>query len=358
VKDGRIVFDKSYGSHTFRDKYKVQKSDLYDIASITKVAATTLSLMKLQENGDLSINDKMVKYVPELIGTNKAHMTIKMVLEHKAGLKSWIPFYKSTISDSTIYDSLYSKTASETHTYVGNDLYLLSSYRKQILTQILDSELGTIGKYKYSDLGMILMKDLIERVTGVPMEYYVDSVFYQPMGIDRMTYLPLNKFEKSSIVPTSISPDMRKGLVHGFVHDPAAAMLGGISGHAGLFSNSKSLAILMKMLLNGGVYHGSRYLKKETIIQFTSKQSRDSRRGIGWDKPEFNRRYVNLASDYASTACFGHTGFTGTMVWADPKYDLIYVFLSNRVYPSQENKKLLRQNVRTNIMDVIYESFL
>jgi CubicO group peptidase (beta-lactamase class C family) len=300
----------------------------------------------------------MVKYVPELIGTNKAHMTIKMVLEHKAGLKSWIPFYKSTISDSTIYDSLYSKTASETHTYVGNDLYLLSSYRKQILTQILDSELGTIGKYKYSDLGMILMKDLIERVTGVPMEYYVDSVFYQPMGIDRMTYLPLNKFEKSSIVPTSISPDMRKGLVHGFVHDPAAAMLGGISGHAGLFSNSKSLAILMKMLLNGGVYHGSRYLKKETIIQFTSKQSRDSRRGIGWDKPEFNRRYVNLASDYASTACFGHTGFTGTMVWADPKYDLIYVFLSNRVYPSQENKKLLRQNVRTNIMDVIYESFL
>jgi CubicO group peptidase (beta-lactamase class C family) len=151
---------------------------------------------------------------------------------------------------------------------------------------------------------------------------------------------------------------MRDGLVHGFVHDPAAAMLGGVSGHAGLFSNSKSLAILMKMLLNGGVYNGKRYLEKETITQFTAKQSRDSRRGIGWDKPEFNKRYINLASDYASSSCFGHTGFTGTMVWADPKYDLIYVFLSNRVYPSQENKKLLRQNVRTDIMDVIYESFL
>ena len=347
VKDGRIVFDKSYGNHTFSSNSKVQKSDLYDIASITKVAATTLSLMKLQENGDLSINDKMVKYLPELIGTNKAHMTIKMVLEHKAGLKSWIPFYKSTIIDSITYDSVYSNIATDTHTYVGNDLYVLSSYKKQIL----DSELGPIGKYKYSDLGMILMKDLIECVSGVPLNYYIDSVFYKPMGIDRMTYLPLNKFKKSSIIPTSISPDMRKGLVHGFVHDPSAAMLGGISGHAGLFSNSKSLAILMKMLLNGGVYNGNRYLKKETITQFTSKQSRDSRRGIGWDKPEFNRRYINLASDYASTSCFGHTGFTGTMVWADPKYDLIYVFLSNRVYPSQENKKLLRQNVRTDIMD-------
>tara|TARA_Y100000385_G_scaffold145562_1_gene151166 strand:- start:6713 stop:9628 length:2916 start_codon:yes stop_codon:yes gene_type:complete len=358
VKDGRVVFDKSFGNHTFSSKSKVQKSDLYDIASITKVAVTTLSLMKLQENGDLSINDKMVKYLPELLGTNKAHMTIKMVLEHKAGLKSWIPFYKSTIKDSTTYDSLYSKIASDTHTYVGNDLYVLSSYKKQMLKQILDSKLGPIGKYKYSDLGMILMKDLIERITGVSVDYYVDSVFYRPMGIDRMTYLPLNKFDKSAIIPTSISPDMRKGLVHGFVHDPAAAMLGGISGHAGLFSNSKSLAILMKMLLNGGVYNGNRYLKKETITHFTSKQSSDSRRGIGWDKPEFNRRYINLASDYASKACFGHTGFTGTMVWADPKYNLIYVFLSNRVYPSQENKKLLRQNVRTDIMDVIYESFL
>lgn len=358
VKDGRVVYDKGFGSHTFRNKSKVKKTDLYDIASITKVAATTLSLMKLQEEGELSINDKMVKYLPELIGTNKSHMTIKMVLEHKAGLKSWIPFYKSTITDTFVFDSIYSNTASDSHTYVGNELYMLSSYKKQIRKEILNSELGTIGKYKYSDLGMILMKDLIERITGVAMEYYVDSVFYRPLGIERMTYLPLNKFDKSSVIPTSISPDMRDGLVHGFVHDPAAAMLGGVSGHAGLFSNSKSLAILMKMLLNGGVYNGKRYLQKETITQFTAKQSRDSRRGIGWDKPEFNKRYINLASDYASSSCFGHTGFTGTMVWADPKYDLIYVFLSNRVYPSQENKKLLRQNVRTDIMDVIYESFL
>tara|TARA_B100001059_G_scaffold97443_1_gene96715 strand:+ start:2750 stop:5671 length:2922 start_codon:yes stop_codon:yes gene_type:complete len=358
VKNGRVVYDKGFGSHTFRNKVNVKKTDLYDLASITKVAATTLSLMKLQEDGELSINDKMVKYLPELISSNKSHMTIKMVLEHKAGLKSWIPFYKRTVMGTPVFDSIYSQTATDTHTYVGNDLYILSSYKKQIRKEILNSELGTVGKYKYSDLGMILMRDLIERVTGVALEYYVDSVFYRPLGVKRMTYLPLNKFKKSEIIPTSISPDMRDGLVHGFVHDPAAAMLGGVSGHAGLFSDSKSLAILMKMLLNGGMYNGVRYLKKETISRFTSKQSRDSRRGIGWDKPEFNRRYINLASDYASSMCFGHTGFTGTMVWADPKYDLIYVFLSNRVYPSQENKKLLRQNVRTNIMDIIYESFL
>lgn len=357
AKQGRVVYHKSFGNHTFTSNEKVKNTDLYDIASITKVAATTLALMKLEENGDLSINDKMVRYLPELMGTNKSHLTIKMVLEHRAGLKSWIPFYKSTVSDSAVFDSIYSTTPSDSHTYVGNQLYILSDYKKQILQEIYTSELETIGKYKYSDLGMILMKDLIERITGTTLEHYVDSVFYQPMGIERLTYLPLNKFEKSAIVPTSISPDMRKGLVHGFVHDPAAAMLGGVSGHAGLFGNATSIATLMKMLLNGGAYDGKRYLKEETIQRYTARQSRESRRGLGWDKPEFNKRYINLASDYASTACFGHTGFTGTMVWADPTYDLLYVFLSNRVYPTQENKKLLRQNVRTDIMDVVYESF-
>lgn len=202
------------------------------------------------------------------------------------------------------------------------------------------------------------MKELIENVVGTDFSDFVNGAFYDPMGIDRLTFLPLDKFEQSDIVPTSISPDMRKGLVHGNVHDPAAAMLGGISGHAGLFGNAQSLAALMQMLLNDGVYNNVQYLKKETIAEFTKKHHSDSRRGIGWDKPEMNRKKVNPASDRASTLCFGHTGFTGTMVWVDPKYDLVYVFLSNRVYPTQENKKLIRTGVRTNIMDVIYESFL
>jgi CubicO group peptidase (beta-lactamase class C family) len=178
------------------------------------------------------------------------------------------------------------------------------------------------------------------------------------MGIERLTFLPLDKYKKVEIVPTSLSPDMRKGLVHGTVHDPGAAMLGGVSGHAGLFANAESLATLMQMLLNGGEYNNVRYLEQSTIDKFTARQANDSRRGIGWDKPEMNRKKINPASDLASSSCFGHTGFTGTMVWVDPKYDLVYVFLSNRVYPTQDNRKLIRSGVRTNIMDVIYESFL
>lgn len=359
AKNGRIVYNKSFGKHTFNSSKKVQNSDLYDLASITKVAATTVSLMKLDEDGLLSINDKMVKYLPELAETNKAHMTIKMVLEHKAGLKDWIPFYYETTKDQNIYDSIYTSELDELHTIsVGNGLYILGDYKQNIMQRIYDSPLGTVGKYKYSDLGMILMKELIERVTGNNFNEYVAALYYEPMGIDRLTFLPLDKFDLSEIVPTSVSPDMRKGLVHGNVHDPAAAMLGGVSGHAGLFGNAESLAVLMQMLLNGGVYNNVQYLEKATIDKFTAKQSNASRRGIGWDKPEMNRKRVNPASDLASPKCFGHTGFTGTMVWADPKYDLVYVFLSNRVYPTQENRKLIRDGVRTNIMDVIYQSFM
>ncbi len=359
AKSGRIIYNKSFGKHTFNSKVAVKNTDLYDLASITKVAATTLTLMKLVEDGKLSLDDKMAKYLPELEGTNKAHMTIKMVLEHKAGLKDWIPFYYETINDQEIYDSIYSSLPTDLHTIdVGNNLFMLNTYKGRILERIYESQVGTVGKYKYSDLGMILMKELIEKVTGENFQDYVNALYYEPMGIERLAFLPLKKFELSEIVPTSLSPDMRKGLVHGTVHDPGAAMLGGVSGHAGLFGNAESLAALMQMLLNGGIYNNVRYLKPETIAKFTAKQAIDSRRGIGWDKPEMDRRKGNPASDLASSECFGHTGFTGTMVWADPNYDLIYVFLSNRVYPTQENRKLIRDGVRTNIMDVIYESFL
>lgn len=359
AKGGKIVYSKSFGKHTFSSKQQVQNTDLYDLASITKVAATTLSVMKLVEDEQISLDDKMAAYLPGLVGTNKANMTIRQVLEHKAGLKGWIPFYHETTKDPAVYDSVYSNKITETHTVsIGNGLYILADYKNTILQRIYDSDLGVNGRYKYSDLGMMLMKELIEEVTGTTFQDYVNGAYYQPMGIQRLTFSPLEKYTTSEIVPTSISPDMRKGLVHGTVHDPAAAMLGGVSGHAGLFGNTASLAALMQMLLNGGVYNNVRYLKKETIDLFTKRQASDSRRGIGWDKPEMNRKRVNPASDLASIKCFGHTGFTGTMVWADPEYDLIYVFLSNRVYPTQENRKLIRTGVRTEIMDVIYQSFL
>ncbi len=359
VKDGRVVYNKSFGHHSTNSSKEVENSDLYDLASITKVAATTLSLMKLVDDGEIALDDKMAKYLPELWETNKAYITIRMVLEHKAGLKPWIPFYYETIDNPTIYDSVYSTTKTDLHTIdVGNGIYMLESYKEHIFNQIYESPLGPKGRYKYSDLGMILMKELIERVTGTNFENYVNTTFYAPLNLHRLTFLPLDKYEKREIVPTSLSPDMRKGLVHGNVHDPGAAMLGGVSGHAGLFGNAESLAILMQMIMNGGTYNNVRYLKQETVDQFTKRQASDSRRGLGFDKPEFNKRRINPASDYASRDCFGHTGFTGTMTWADPKYDLVYVFLSNRVYPNQDNKKLITEGVRTEIMDVIYQSFL
>ena len=359
AKSGNIIYNKSFGKHTFSSSNKVQNEDLYDLASITKVAATTVTLMKLHEEGLIDINDKMSFYLPELIGTNKENMVIKNVLEHKAGLKSWIPFYYATVEDRKIYDSIYSAKYSETHSVsLGNGLYILNDYKAQIMRTIYESEMKVPGKYKYSDLGMILMKELIERVTGSEFHSFVEDAFYKPMGLKRLTFLPLEKYSEKDIVPTSVSPDMRKGLVHGTVHDPAAAMLGGVSGHAGLFGNAESLATLMQMLLNGGELNNIKYLEESTIEMFTKRQCNDSRRGIGWDKPEMDRRRINPASDYASSLCFGHTGFTGTMVWVDPKYDLIYVFLSNRVYPTQENKKLIREGIRTDIMDVVYQSFL
>ena len=359
AKDGRIVYNKSFGKHTFSSPNEVKNSDLYDLASITKVAATTVTLMKLQEKGLISIDDQMSKYLPELEETDKSKMTIKMVLEHKAGLKDWIPFYTETMGNQVIYDSVYACEMNDSHCiYVGNQLYVLNDYKDHILQRIYDSELGAVGHYKYSDLGMILMKELIERVTKTSFEQYVSDVFYTPMGLNRLTFLPLYKFNSDEIVPTSISPDMRKGLVQGMVHDPAAAMLGGVSGHAGLFGNAESLASLMQMLLNGGEYKNVQYLKPETINSFTAKQSTNSRRGLGWDKPEMDKNRSNPACDYASEETFGHSGFTGTIVWVDPKYDLIYVFLSNRVYPTQDNRKLIEMGVRKNIMNAVYESFL
>ena len=213
------------------------------------------------------------------------------------------------------------------------------------------------GKYEYSDLGFILMQHVVEKITGTSLDKYVDSVFYKPLGLGTMTYKPREKFSVSHIIPTEQDTYFRHQLVHGDVHDPAAAMLGGVSGNAGLFSDANDLAILMQMMLNGGQYAGVRYLKPETIKLFTGKQYETNRRGLGWDKPASGSK-LSPASQYASDLSFGHTGFTGTCVWADPKYNLVYVFLSNRVYPDASNNNLLKNNIRTEIHDVIYKSFL
>ncbi|MCB9245591.1 MAG: serine hydrolase [Flavobacteriales bacterium] len=354
---GKIIWNKGYGYHTYDNKEKVETSDLYDLASITKIAATTIATMKLVEEGRLKLDDRLSKYLKDLDTTNKKHVTVREVLTHSAGLKDWIPFYKASVSDPVAYDTIYSKVPDDRFCIkVDDNLYMCKEYQEVIFGSIYSSELKNEGEYRYSDLGMILMRFLIEEITGTPFDRYLDSVFYQPMGLRYLTFKPLEKFGKDQIVPTERDADFRKGVIHGYVHDPSAAMLGGVSGHAGLFSNASDLAALMQMLLNGGLYNGYRFLKPETISLFTAYQERGSRRGLGFDKPEPDKRKINPASSYASGKTFGHSGFTGTQVWADPQYGLIYVFLSNRVHPTANNKLLVRDGVRTEIMNVIYES--
>ncbi len=354
---GKVIYQKSFGKHTYNENRKVDNDDLYDLASLTKVSATTLSIMKLVEDSVIKLSDPLSKYLNNLDTTNKNEITLKQILTHSAGLKSWIPFYQVTTRDPMVYDTTFSKIASDRFCIkVSDDLYMCREFQSVIFGSIYNSDVKSPGNYEYSDLGMILMRYLIEQVTHTTLDRFVDSVFYQPMGLRTMTYNPLNKFDKSQIVPTEDNADFRKSLVHGYVHDPAAAMLGGVSGHAGLFSNSTDVAAIMQMLLNGGYYNGKKLLDESTIAEFTKYQYINSRRGIGFDKPEPNRNKTNPISDYASKQTFGHSGFTGTQMWADPQNGIVYVFLSNRVFPSAENWKLVSMGVRTKIMDVIYES--
>lgn len=359
ARKGKIVFEKSYGHHTYAAKRRVKENDLYDLASLTKVAATTLAIMKLTEDGKLKLDDKLSTYLTDLDSTNKKDITIRQVLTHTAGLKAWIPFYKPTVDNDSLYKLLYSKKKDETHTVsVGDHLFMDESYQDTILKEIYVSEMKPKGKYKYSDLGMILMRLLIENVTEMPFESYMDSTFYQPMGLKTLSFLPTTKFPTNRLVPTEIGPDYRKGLIHGYVHDPAAGMLGGVSGHAGLFGNASDVAAVLQMLVNGGTYNGKRFLKEKTIKTFTSYQMKGVRRGLGFDKPEPDKRKISPCSDQATAGSFGHSGFTGTYMWADPEYDMVYIFLSNRVHPTAENKLLIRKSIRTDIMDQIYESII
>jgi len=357
ARHGKVIFQESYGYHTYKLRNKVQNDHIYDIASLTKVAATTLAVMKLAEDGAISLDHTMSRYLNELDTTNKKNVKIRDVLTHSSGLKDWIPFYRASVSNQEAYDTIYHKDPDAKFCIkVDDDLYMCQEYQQVIFGKIYNSEVRNKGSYKYSDLGMILMRYLVEEVTHTPFDRYMDSVFYEPMGLRHLTFNPMKKFSKLDIVPTEKDADFRKGLIHGYVHDPAAAMLGGVSGHAGLFSNSQDLAAIMQMLLNGGIYNGYRFLHPTTVLEFTSYQNRGSRRGLGFDKPEPDSRKINPCSDYASKRTFGHSGFTGTQMWADPKYGLVYVFLSNRVHPSANNKLLIRKSVRTEIMNAIYES--
>ncbi|MGM0612360.1 MAG: glycoside hydrolase family 3 N-terminal domain-containing protein [Bacteroidota bacterium] len=360
AKDGKIFYDKTFGYHTYNKIRPVEKKDIYDLASVTKVAATSLAVMRLYEEGKLDIDHPVSKYLPALKNTNKRNLIIREIMAHQARLQSWIPFYKTTLDNNKkLKPSIYKRhKTSVFNEPVARDLFIDKKYKDSIIKIIGDSPLRYSKRYRYSDLGFYLLKFVVDSLAQQPLDQYVADTFYEPMGLFRTTFLPMNKFNKREIVPTEDDLLFRKQLIHGYVHDPGAAMLGGVAGHAGLFSNSRDLAAIMQMLLNNGYYAGTKYLDSSTIKEFTRRQFplNNNRRGIGFDKPLPDNQEGGPTCCEASNESFGHSGFTGTYAWADPKYDLVYIFLSNRIHPSAENRKLISMDIRTKIQKVIYKA--
>ena len=361
ARNGIVVYQKSFGYHTYKKGNFVKENDLYDLASITKVAATTLSVMKLHDDEKLVIDQKLSRYLPYLHKTNKSNLIIREIMAHQARLKPWIPFYINTLKDGKPDPEIYSNRFEEGYTIkVADKLYISSEYQFIIYDSIVSSGLLRNKKYRYSDLGFYLLKDVIENITNQPLNKYIENEFYKPLGLQTMGYLPLKHHKKSTIVPTENDKIFRQQLLQGYVHDPGAAMMGGVSGHAGLFSNTNDLAIIMQMLLQKGSYGGKKYIEEETVLEFTKRQFplNNNRRGIGFDKPNTDNIGKGPTCKYVSDASYGHSGFTGTYTWVDPDYDLVYIFLSNRINPTASNRKLIRMNTRTAIHAAIYKSMI
>lgn len=363
AKDGKIVYDKSFGYLTYDNTAKVSENTIYDIASITKVAGTLQAVMFLYDHGQLDLDKKASYYLPELKGTNKEDLQIRDILTHQAGLIPFLPHWKKTLDTSGFMSSFYNCVKSNDFpNEVCQGLYSCTSIADTLWKWTVESDLlkkrrkRDKYKYTYSDLGFYIMKRIAEKLLNQDIDVFMQQNFYTPLGLSTLTYRPSEKFSLDIIAPTEQDTFFRKTLVRGNVHDQGAAMLGGVGGHAGLFSNAHDLAVLMQMNLQKGFYGGYRYFLPETIGTFSEKQFDKNRRGLGWDKPEPEGH--GPTSDFASPNTFGHTGFTGTAAWVDPDHNLVYVFLSNRVFPDASNTKLIRNNVRTDIQDLIYKAIL
>ena len=357
AKDGKVIYQKAFGHQTYDNKIAIDDKTIYDIASITKVAASTASLMYLQDHKEFSLDSTLGDFLGEYTrSTAYEDINMRDMMTHQAGLIPWVPFYTQTLVNGHPDTLLYSTAPFDNKSsVVADNLYMRENYEDEILKIIISKPLRN-KSYKYSDLGYYFVKKIIEKTSGIPLNDFVSNNFYAPMGLTTMGYHPLERFELKQIAPTELDTYYRHQLVHGYVHDMGAAMTNGIGGHAGLFSNATDLAGFMQMLLNDGEYGGLNYLSKATIEEFTRCQfCPKNRRGAGFDKP-VNTGTGGPATDAVSKSSFGHSGFTGTLAWADPEHNINYVFLSNRVYPSAENWKLVKMDIRTEIQRVIYEA--
>ena len=388
LKDGAPVYDKCFGTFTYEDERKVTPDDLYDIASLTKTTATLMAVMKLYDEGKFGLTDPISKYVPALNGTRKGRITIEDLLYHQSGLPGSWPFYREAINDSSYTGGFFkARIDANHHLRVDQRLYVVDSfdYKKEYFSPVRTEEyplqiaenmyvsptfpkrmLEMIAsdkiplrdrRYRYSCLNFVLLKEMVEKISGMPMDEYLEKEFYAPMGMKSTLYNPLRKYQPEQIVPTIQKDYLRnRKELRGYVHDEIAAFMGGVSGNAGLFSNARDVAKVYQMLVDGGQYEGKRYLSLETCQLFMNKKSRISRRALGFDRPD-PQPDKGPCADEAPKEVVGHTGFTGTCAWADPKNGLVFVFISNRIYPRPfDHKGLMTLKIRPRIQQLMYQA--
>lgn len=361
AKNGKVVLHKAYGTHIYSDTTKVNLSNIYDIASVTKISSALPALMQLQDLNKFDVENTIDDYLPYFKGSNKADISLKQILTHQAGFSPWIPYWQKTLRKNGSYkwNTIKKDSSARFPLKITDNMWLHHNYKKKIFKAIKKSPVSDVKKYKYSGLLFYLLPTMVEKITNTNFVDYVNANFYNKLGATTLTYTPSKKFNNSSIIPTENDYLFRHNPIHGTVHDEGAAMMGGISANAGLFSNANDLAKLMQMYLNMGTYGNEEYISSKTLKQYTSVQfpENNNHRGIGFDKPylTYKGENSNTAKD-ASKESFGHTGFTGTMVWMDPINDVLFIFLSNRVTPTRDNRKLYTLNTRTNIQQVIYDA--
>ncbi|MFI5451975.1 serine hydrolase domain-containing protein [Pedobacter sp. UC225_61] len=347
AKDGKVIYNKAFGYHTYDNVMPDKVTDIFDLASVTKVTATTPTVMRLVEEGKLKLDTNIGYYIPRARNTPMNAINVREVMLHQAGFIPYIPFH------NYIKEGDYSRDSSAAYpTKVADRYYIKKGFFSDFMwPKMLNSPIKTRGTYVYSDISMYVMQDIVEHITEKHEEQYVLDNFYTPLGMQTAGYLPRNRFSKDQIVPTEDDQVFRKTLLEGYVHDQGAALKGGVAGHAGLFGSANDLAIYYQLMLNKGTYGGEQYFKPQTVETFTSKQSNVSRRGLGFDRwdPDLTKKYP---SELASPQTFGHTGYTGIGVWVDSSRGLVYIFLSNRVNPTV-SEQLGRMNIRPRIQDAI-----
>lgn len=354
--ENKIIWHKAYGKQGYETTApEIDLQSMYDIASVTKIAASTLLAMEQHAKGKFDLDRSIGSYIPEVTSqTPFGALKIREIMAHQAGLTPWIPFYKRTLTEGKWKPTIYQTSKSEDFSIeVAKGMFMHKDYKDSMYAQIMRSELGP-KKYVYSDLCYYFTQPILERLIGESQASYLRRNIYLPLGLNRILYDPLQRFNENQIVPTEDDQTFRKQLLRGYVHDPGAAMLGGVAGHAGIFSNAWSLAHIMQLFLNKGQMAGTKFFSEATYNEFTKQQYPGNRRAAGFDRP--NASGGGTCDELASQQSFGHSGFTGTLAWADPKNKVIFIFLSNRVHPSQDNWKLRDLNIRTDMQHVVYEA--